>query len=131
MYKATLTKEITVETPNEKGVAAKLSHLLSDQAKVNIRSGWGLGINGIGRFNLITDNNQKAIEALKGTYPKTSETEILIVNTKDQLGEIAEVTDKISQAGININFLHGTYIDGKPVIVISTDDNQKALGLFS
>ena len=131
MTKATLTKEISVETPNATGIAAKLSELVSKQAKANIRSVWAAGTNGKGHFSLITDNNQKVIEVLKGEYPDTKEREVLVLSTQNNIGKIAEVTNKLSQAGLNIDYLYTTYLEENPAIVISTSDNKKAAELFN
>jgi len=131
MINATLTKEITIDTPNAVGVAAKVTELVSHQAKANIRAAWAYGTNGQGHFSLITDNNQKAIDALKAEYPKTQEHEVLVLNVPNSVGMIEEVTTKISEAGLSIDFLYTTYFEDKPAIVLSSNDNKKALSLFT
>ncbi len=131
MYKATLTKEISVETPNQVGVAAKLTQLIAGQAKANIRSAWAAGTNDHGHFSLITDNNQKAIEAIKGEFPKLKENEVLVFLVKDHLGDLAGITSEISKADLDINFLYTTHLDNQPALVLSTSDNKKAQTLFN
>lgn len=131
MVNATLTKEITVETPNTKGIAAKVSQLVAEQAKANIRAAWAYGTDGSGHFAIITDNNQKALDALKKEYPQTQEHEVIVFNVTNSIGMIEEVTNKISQAGLNIEYLYTTYFEDKPAIILSTNDNKKALSLFS
>jgi hypothetical protein len=130
MVKATLTKEITIETPNAAGIAANVTQLVSNQAKANIRAAWAAATDGHGYFSLITDSNQKAIDALKKDYPKTKEDEVLVLNVKNAPGEIAQITDKLSQANLNINYLYTTYFDNQPALILSTDDNKKAYNLF-
>lgn len=131
MIKATLTKEITVETPNTIGTAAKLTQLVSNQAKANIRAAWASGLNGKGHFSLITDNNQKVLEALKKDYPNSKEHEVVVLNVQNSVGKIAEVTNKISEAGLDIDYILTTYIEEHPAIIVSTNDNKKALNLFN
>jgi len=131
MSTATLTKEITIETPNGTGIAAKVTQLVSQQAKANIRAAWAFGNSNKGHFSLITDNNQKAIEALKAEYPETKENEVLVINVPNSVGKIQEVSTKISQAGLNINYLYTTYFEEKPAIVLSTNDNKKACTLLN
>ena len=131
MINATLTKEITIETPNALGVAAKVTHLVSQQAKANIRAAWAYGTNGKGHFSLITDNNQKTLDALRKDYPTTQEHEVIVFNVPNSIGKIEEVTNKISEAGLTIDYLYTTYFEEKPAIVLSTNDNKKALSLFS
>ena len=114
MFKAMLTKEISIETPNKVGVAAKVTQVISNQAKANIRAAWAAGENGQGHFSLITDNNAKVIEMLKKEYPETEEHEVLVLGVTNAMGEIAQVTEMLSKANLNINYLYTTYYDNKP-----------------
>jgi hypothetical protein len=128
---ATLTKELTVETPNTTGTAAKVSHLVSEQAHANIQAAWAFGDGSKGHFSLITDNNQKALAALKKDYPNIQEHEVLVFHVANSIGAIEEVTQKISKAGLDIEYLYTTYFENQPAIVLSTNDNKKAMTLFS
>jgi hypothetical protein len=131
MVKATLAKELYIETKDSIGIAAKVTKLVSSQAKANIRAAWAAAENGHGHFSLITDSNQKVLEALKTDFPTTKELEVLVVDASNKMGEIADITSQISNANININYLYTTYFDNKPALILSTTDNKKALGLFS
>lgn len=131
MAKASITKGISIETTDTLGTAAKVTNLISNQAKANIRAAWAAGENGHGHFSLITDHNDKALEALKNEFPTTKEQEVLVINADNQLGEIATITNQISQANININFLYTTTFDNKPALILSTNDNKKALELIN
>ncbi len=131
MVKATLAKEICVETPDSKGTAAKLTQLVANQAKANIRAAWAAGTAGNGHFSLITDNNHKVLESLKKDFPKAKENEVLVFGVKNALGDIAEITHKISGADLNIDFLYTTHFDNQPSLIISTNNNKKAMELFN
>jgi hypothetical protein len=131
MVKAILTKGISIETPDTVGTAAKVTELVSNQAKTNIRAAWAAGENGHGYFSLITDSNGKALEVLKKDFPKTQELDLLVFGATNKLGEIYEITNQLSKANININYLYTTLLDNKPALVLSTNDNKKALGLFA
>lgn len=131
MYKAMLTKEISIETPNAVGIAAKLTDVVSKQAKANIRSVWASGTNGKGQFSLITDNNTKVMDMLKKEYPKTQEHEVLVLSVNNAMGEIADITSQLSKANLNIEYIYTTSYDNKPAVVMSTDDNKKAFGIFN
>lgn len=131
MTKALLTKGITIETADAIGTAAKVTQLVSKQAKANIRAAWATGENGHGYFSLITDSNAKALDALKKEFPKTQEQELLVLGADNQAGEIFTITEQLSKANININYLYTTLLDNKPALVLSTNDNKKALGIFT
>ncbi|MDX1902335.1 MAG: hypothetical protein SFW66_10120 [Gammaproteobacteria bacterium] len=130
MVQVSFAKEITVETPNTVGIAAKLAGLVANQAKANISAAWAAGHNSQGHFSLITDNNQKVLDVLKKEYPKAQEQDVLIFNVSNEPGQISEITNKIGGAGININYLFTTYYQNQPAIVLSTSDDKKALALF-
>lgn len=131
MYNTTLVKEISLDTSNETGMAARILGLVSSKAHANIRSAWATGTNNQGHFSFITDNNAKAMEALKGEFPKCRESEVLVVNVKEGLGEIEKITNLLGKANLGINYIYTTYYDNQPSVILSTSDNRKAQTLFA
>jgi len=131
MGKATIEKELLVETPNEIGTAGKLTKVFSDQAHVNIKALWGGIVNGKGVFSVVTENNNKAVDALKGSdFNNFKEQDVVVVRTTDTIGTCSEIANKVGGAGIDINYLFTTIFDSKPAVVLSTNNNQAALKLF-
>lgn len=131
MIKATLTKEIAVETSNASGTAAKFTHLIADQAKAHIETVWAAGQNGKGHFSLITDNNKKVLEVIKKDFPQSIEHEVVLLEGADAVKNIAEITDNLGQAGLNIDYFYTTSFHEHPAVIVSTSDNKKALSLLN
>ncbi len=122
-----LEKEFYIETPAQPGVTNQLTSLLSETGHCNIKAMWGNNYSGKGHFAFITDNYSKAREVLQSSpFSNFREEDVLVIYTQDQPGSITQITTELSKAKININWLYTTYYNGKPAIVISCDDNNRA-----
>lgn len=127
MKNARLEKELTLETPDKVGVAGQLTTLFK-AANLNIKSLLAKGENGKGHFVIIPENNDKAKQILQGSpFSNYQENEVIVVNAEDKAGSCADVANALSNAGVNIKFLYTTIFDNQAAIVLSTDDNKKAL----
>jgi len=129
MEQVTLEKEFFVETPNQPGIPGELTSLLSSKAGVNIKAMWGSVYSGKGHYSFIPENLSKAREALKSSsqFKNFKEEDVVIAYTTDEIGSAAEITQKLAKAKININWLYTTTYNGKPAIVLSCDNNSKAV----
>jgi len=123
-------KGFFVDTTNEIGTALKITQPITD-AKVNIKTFWAMGFGDDAKFFFITEDNAKAIEALgQSNFGNLNENDFLVAFYPDEMGSANDLSNKMADAGINIQFLYSTIFDNKPAIVFSTDDNQKAADLF-
>ena len=123
-----MEKELWVTTSNEIGTLAKVCAPISE-ARVNI---WGVcawGEKDRGYFRLFTDDNQKALTALKTAGFTAEEREAVTTELENKPGTCFHAVQKLAQAGVNINYWYytacGNCTTGK--IVFSTNNNQKAL----
>ncbi len=129
---ATLEKEIQIETPNTVGTAGKLNGMIAQQANSDIKATWAGAMNGKGQFSIITEDPNRVKDVLKSSeFSNYHEGEVVVVRVDDQKGALANVTEKIGNAGLNISYMFTTIFDNEPAIVVSTDDNQKAFKLFN
>jgi len=132
MTNATLERQFFITTPNSVGTACRLTDVVSHQASANIRSFWGGEEGKQGRFFVITDDNSVVSKQLRDNgFDNFREEEVLVVRVPDQQGSCAQLTKQLADANLNINYLFTTIFDSKPAVIIHTDDNQKALGLFN
>ena len=132
MSNASLEKELKIITENTTGIAGKLTSLIANEANVNIKALWGGVLNGKGNFSIITDNNANVATTLKNSeFNNLQEGELLVVRVPNKIGSCANIASTIGSAGIDINFLFTTIFDNEPAVVLSTKNNQKALGLLS
>jgi len=131
MFTATLENQFFIETPNNSGVASELASVVADRANANIRAFWGTEFNNAGQFYLITDNNVRVSDFLsKNGFDNFREEQVLIIRAPDERGSVSEVTQRLSSAGLNIQFLWTTVFDNEAAIVVHTDNNEKAWKLF-
>lgn len=130
MTNASIEKELRIQTPDSVGMAGKLTSYISGTG-TNIKSMWGGSWEHKGMFSFVTEDNEKVKNALSGSeFSDYSESDVLVVWVPDKKGTCSEVASKIGKAGININYFYTTIFDNKPAVILSTDDNQKAYGLF-
>lgn len=126
-----IQKELFVVTPNEVGTVAKVTSCLAD-AKVNIRAMWAGAVDGKGNFSILTENNRKALNMFKKAgVPKVVEREVVVVEVPNETGACWELAQKISDAGININYWYVTVDGPNAVVVLSTQDNSQVLSVLN
>ena len=123
---AKLGKEIMVETGNKVGTLARVTAPLKE-AGVNIQAmcGWGEGEKGC--IMLVTNNNAKGLEALKKAGFQGKENEVVLVEIEHRVGSLAEAAQKLSEAGVNINYCYVSATQTPALAVVSTADNKKAV----
>lgn len=132
MSKATLEKEILIETPNKVGIAGELTHIISDQGRSNIRALWGGVIDGKGSFAIIAEDNKKILNLLQGSiFTNVHEEDVVVVKVPNQIGACADVAGKLGQAGIDINWLYTTIFDDETAVVVSTKNNKEAVKVLA
>lgn len=76
---------------------------------------------------LITDNQTKAKKILSHTGAKVSVDDIITVEIPNKVGELQKVVKKISDAGIDINYIYGSPVKGKMTLILKTVNDKKAL----
>ncbi|MDQ2993540.1 MAG: hypothetical protein M3R00_01130 [Pseudomonadota bacterium] len=132
MTLATLEKEFYVETSDKAGTASQLTKILSGNGKNNIKSIWGSSHDGIGYFYFIPEDLTTAKTALSASeFKNFREEDVVVAYINDKPGMVAELTSKLAQENINVNWFYTTYYNGKSALIFSSSDNQKALKLFN
>ena len=128
MGKVGKTKEILVTTKNKVGMLKELASLIS-QAGANITAVCAYGEGDKAFFMIVTDDSQKAVQALKGKGFGIEEKEVVEVKMDNKIGELENMSGKISGANIDINYIYGTVAekDAPATIIFSSNDNNKAL----
>lgn len=131
MANTKVAKELWVTASNAVGTLAKVCAPISE-AKVNIwaLSAWGEGDRGC--FRLVTDDTRKAFDVLKASGFTVEERETVVTELEDKPGTCWNAVQKLSQAGVNINYWYYTTCGGCPTarVVFSTNNNQKAAQLL-
>lgn len=125
-----LTNEIWVTTPNKVGA---LSHVTAPLAegKINIEGlcAWVDTGTNTATFMMLTANNPKARDLLKQAGYKPEEKEVVVTYLDDKPGTCWNAAQKLSQAGVDINYTYFTTCGGEcpGQVVFNTKDNNKAV----
>ena len=127
MAKAKKAKQISFTIPNKKGLLSEITTAVAG-TKANINAICAYEQDRRAYFLLITDSNAMAKKLLNKLKIKTTEEDIVVVEMPNKVGELQKVSEKISHAGININYMYGTTGTGRSsVCVFNTSDNGKAI----
>ena len=127
MAKVTKVKQLVFEIRNRVGALAEISAMLS-AARVNIKAICAYSMGKKGYFMLVTSNNTKAKRALAKLKIKTSSEDVIAAEMSNQVGQLKKTTARISDAGIDIEYMYGTAGTGKAAICIfKTANDNKAI----
>ena len=118
-----------ISAPNKPGELAKISELIALKG-INITSISTIGWQGGGGIALITNDESATRSALAG-IGQVTELEIIPVILEDHPGTLAAASQKLADAGINIELLLPIAMrEGKVSIALATNNNAKARELL-
>lgn len=118
--------ELWVTTADQVGTAAGFTQaVLTVKANILAMSSYGQGNKGY--FKLVTTNNPKAARAVKTLGYNVKEKDVLLVEVTNKPGTFYPLAQKIAQAGVNINYSYWTALGPKSLVVLSTDNNTRAM----
>lgn len=128
---AGLKTELEVRIPNKVGMLAKTLAPLKEGG-VNILAFTAFSEYAHGKVMLVTQNNPLAKEILKKAGLNVLEKEIVFAELPDRSGGLAEATNHLAQAQINIHASYGTAgPHGAYFVVFDTNDNKKASSILT
>jgi hypothetical protein len=115
--------ELQLRLPNSPGAAASACQQLADQ-HVNILA---MALDVGGHLHLIVDNHVRAIGALREGHHRVTEHEVLYVGVENRPGGLARVLERLSEAGVNVDYAYcGAEPDAGVGVAIGVEDPQKA-----
>ncbi len=130
MAKAAKAKELAVLAPNRMGLLKEISSALA-AAKINILSISGYVLeNDQANFLMMVDKHAAAKKVLSHVLRfRVAEDSVIRLELANRPGELAKVATKISDAGIDINYLYGTVSGRNSIVVMKTKDDARAIKL--
>ena len=120
-------QEIYVLLEDKPGTIGKLTRILKKKR---------ISIYGIGLFidtaRLHVSHPEKALEALLGNNFQVELHPVLRIVLPNKQGAMAEMTQKLGNAGININYLYGAMLEKQKrgVVVLEVDKPELAIDIF-
>ena len=119
---STLASDLVIELENAPGALAKVATAISD-AGVNIAAATCLGNGQTAELHILVPHSEPVRRALANIHGPavTREREVVVVQAQDRPGELAELTRKISSAGINLDIV---YVATNSRVVLGSQDTD-------
>ena len=118
---------IVVMANNQVGVIADITAVLAN-AGINLESIDTESSGEQGAVILTTDNSDRALYVLNQAGYKAVGDEVLVLRLRDEPGSLAQIAEKLKQAGVNIQSMHIlNRHGGYAMIALTTDDRTRTL----
>jgi len=122
---AKLVNHLFVRIENTPGRLAEVTGSLME-AGVNINTMVTFGEGAHGNMVLGTSDNDAAKKAISGLVKVANEMAILVVTVPDKVGAFHDITSKIAEAGISIEWACATTTGGEAAVMMTTSNNARA-----
>ena len=119
-------RDFAIHVTDRPGEIARVANALA-RKEVNIKSMAGMGIANQGLIHIIADDIEAARSALRESNIRFEESELATVLLENKAGALADVADKLSNAGLNVHAVYVIGLDGDLVeLAFAVDDAKKA-----
>lgn len=120
-------KQISIFLENKPGQLAGICRALA-QAGINIATLSLADTSEFGIVRMIVDDHVRGCEALSKAGYAVRETEVVMATVPDRPGGMAELTEKLDKAGVDIEYSYAYALGTgeKAVLVFKFNDNAKA-----
>jgi hypothetical protein len=127
--------QLTCRLESRVGLLAVISGRLAE-AGVNVSAIIAYEEDDVGEFTLVCDDTTRAAEVLSGLGAEVDEESAVSVEMDNTPGALAEVSEKIAEAGVNIDYVYATACGDTcecthATVVFHTDDNTRAFQALS
>jgi hypothetical protein len=119
-------RDCTIQLTNKPGDLARVAQALARRG-VNIKSLAALSMDGVARARILPDDIVAARSAFEAANIRFTESEVHIVLLENKAGVVASITERLGEAGINLEAIYVTGIaDDLVELAIVSDDAKKA-----
>ena len=126
-----MIKQIAVFLENKEGKASACCKVLKE-AGVNLYALSIADTKDFGILRMITDNNEKALKALKEAGFLSSEVELIGLEVPDQSGALSDLLIVLGDNKINVEYMYSyAGSDGRAKIAFKTSEPAKALDVLN
>jgi len=122
-----MASQVTVFVENKPGRISKIARVLGDN-NVNIRAITISDRNEYGLINIISNDPDKASDALSKAGFSVSRKHVIAIVMEDKPGGLADITEYLNKNNINVSNAYGFILKegDKAVLVLEADDYEKA-----
>jgi acetolactate synthase small subunit len=123
-------RDFAIPLSHKPGELGRVASILG-RAGVNIKSVAAMVIGNQGTVRLLADDVETARDALREANVRFEESEVVTTLRENRAGELADVADKLANAGINLQALYVVGLEGDLVeLAVIADDPKKAKKLL-
>src|SRR5688500_3480932 len=117
-------KDCSIQLTNHPGDLARVAQALGRRG-VNIKALAGLSIGGVALARNLPDDTVAARSAPQAANIRFTEGEVHVVLLENKAGELANVANRLGEAGINLEAIYITGIAGDLIELALISDNPK------
>ncbi|MGQ0816335.1 MAG: hypothetical protein ACT4O1_18050 [Gemmatimonadota bacterium] len=117
-------KDCSIQLTNDPGDLARVAQALARRG-VNIKGVAGVSFGESATVRILPDDIVVARGALEAANIRFSESEVHVVLLENQAGQLANVTSRLGEAGINLEAIYTTGISDDLVELAIVSDNPK------
>jgi len=123
-------RDFVLHLTHRPGELGRVANVLG-RAGINIKSIAAMTFGNQGVVRVIPDNVDTARSALRDANIRFEESELVTVLLENQAGKLADVADKLSNAGLNVQAAYVVGLEGDLVdLAFAVDDVKKAKKLL-
>lgn len=117
-------KELRIFAENKPGTLAKVCSAL---ASVGVNIAAMVASDQAGLIHMVVNDSARAKDALDRSEYQCEEADVLLLNVSDEVGVGAEMSRRLADSGINIDWAYtGIAAEGKALVVIGTSQTEAA-----
>ena len=117
-------KDFSIKLTNKPGDLARVAQALARRG-VNVKALAALSIDGVALARILPDDIVAARGALEAANIRFTEGEVHLVLLENQAGVLANVTDRLGEAGVNLEAIYVTGVADDLVELAVVSDNPK------
>lgn len=125
-----IIKQLSIFLNNKIGRFADVIRFLAKEG-INLQAFTVSENSDFGILRLVVDDVERATAALRSAAFAVSQTDVLLLETPDTPGSLSPIIDKITAAGISIEYMYAFSSGGRAKVVIRTNDVASALALLN
>lgn len=119
-------RDCSIQLTNHPGDLARVAQALARRG-VNIKALVGMSIGGVAIARILPDDIVVARSAFEAANIRFTESEVHLVLLENKAGVLADVTNRLGEAGINLEAIYVTGIaDDLIELAIASDNPKKA-----
>jgi hypothetical protein len=119
-------RDFSIHLSHKPGELGRVANILA-RAGINIKSVAAMAFGGQGLVRIIADDVEAARSALQQSNVRFEESELVTTLRENRAGELADVADRLANAGLNLHAAYVVGLDGDLVeLALAVDDVKKA-----